>query len=692
MFGADSTAVCIVTFNEQGVVQSFNRMAGRVFGYEANQVIGRNIRMLMPSFHHDRPIEYVTNAVHATEGVHKDGTRFSVELTISDLRIGGQQLFIGVVHDISRHKTVERAPCEGEGNVRALLDAATETAFLADADGTVLAINQIGAARYNRIPEEIIGKSLYALMPPELAAQCRHKIEEVRRTGHPICFEDSRGGKIFENSVYPVLDHSGNVVRFAVYAADISEQRQAQAMDVMLRKIDQYVLQGQDLDELPQFMCTQLVELLGYHLAWIGRKEPNGAISIVALAGICTEYQEALACSAPRWDDKDHRSVGAAMRSGQSQIIRATDTDCWPWPAPIHRCGLRSGIAIPLVIHGGIYGAFSLYSETTTAFDDPGTAQRLVGIAGRISMALEMAIDHQQLRLLSAALASAGNAVFITDRDGNIQWVNEAFTRLSGYTPQDALGRNPRFMKSGKQSQEYYKRLWTTLLKGEIWYSETIERRKDGGFYTVQQTITPIRSSRGEITHFISIHEDITAKKETEARIERLAHYDGLTSLPNRALFYDRLRQAGRLAARNHHSVALLFLDLDRFKAVNDSFGHAVGDLLLQAVAGRLKDCMRESDTVARLAGDEFTIILPHITARADAAMVAEKILAALATPFQLDGHEIRTSASIGIALYPDDARDEEDLVKLADAAMYTAKTQGRNLFRFYTSNARPAA
>ncbi len=687
----DPTVLGVVTFTEQGIVQSFNRMAERVFGYEADEVVGRNIRLLMPSFHYDRFAENVTDASRTTEGVHKNEARFSIELTISDVRIGGQQLFIGVFYVVSKHETVKTAACEGEGNARALLDAATETAFLADADGTVLAINQIGAARYNKIPEEIIGKSLYTIMPPELAERCRHKIEEVRRTGHPICFEDSRNGKIFENSVYPVLDHGGNVVRFAVYAADISERRQAQAMDVMLRKIDQYVLQGQDLDELPQFICTQLVELLGYHLAWIGRKEPEGAISIVALAGICTEYQEALACSALRWDE-GHRPVGAAMCSGQPLVIRAADSDCWPWTAPIRHCGLRSGIAIPLVIHGKIYGAFNLYSETATAFDDPGTAQRLAGIAGRISMALEMAIDHQQLRLLSAALASAGNAVFITDRDGNIQWVNEAFTRLSGYAPHDALGRNPRFLKSDKQSQEYYKRLWTAILKGEIWCSETIERRKDGNLYTVQQTITPIRNSRGEITHFVSIHEDITAKKETEARIERLAHYDELTNLPNRALFFDRLRQAGSLATRDHHSVALLFLDLDRLKKINDSFGHTVGDLLLQAVAERLRSCVRESDTVARLAGDEFTIILPHVNVHADAAVVAEKILAALAAPFQLDGHEIRTSASIGIALYPDDARDEEDLVKLADAAMYTAKTQGRNLYRFHSSNAQPAA
>jgi diguanylate cyclase (GGDEF)-like protein/PAS domain S-box-containing protein len=299
-------------------------------------------------------------------------------------------------------------------------------------------------------------------------------------------------------------------------------------------------------------------------------------------------------------------------------------------------------------------------------------------------VALEMAMDQMQLRLIGAALASAGNGVFITDRRGRIQWINAAFTRLTGYAAEDALGSTPAILKSGKQNEAYYQTLWTTLLRGEIWSSETVERHKNGTLFTVQQTVTPIRDEKAEISHFISILEDITAQKETEARIQYMAHYDALTALPNRTLFYDRLRQALVQAKRNKHLCALMFLDLDRFKKVNDTLGHHIGDLLLQGVAQRITDCVRETDTVARLAGDEFVVILPHPVAREDAAVVAQKIVATLSEPFFLDGHKVKTGPSIGIALYPLDAVEDEELLKLADLAMYAAKHRGRNQYLFY--------
>jgi diguanylate cyclase (GGDEF)-like protein len=204
----------------------------------------------------------------------------------------------------------------------------------------------------------------------------------------------------------------------------------------------------------------------------------------------------------------------------------------------------------------------------------------------------------------------------------------------------------------------------------------------------VQQTITPIHDNEGKITHFISILEDITAQKEIAARIEYLAQHDTLTGLPNRSLFYDRLRQALAQAKRNAQMSALMFIDLDRFKRVNDTLGHHVGDLLLQSVAQRIKDCVRESDTVARLAGDEFTVLLPQVEKHQDAAAVAEKIVAALTEPFQLDGHEVHSGGSIGIAIYPEDASDSEALIKCADTAMYIAKEKGRNTFWFFHQSA----
>lgn len=295
--------------------------------------------------------------------------------------------------------------------------------------------------------------------------------------------------------------------------------------------------------------------------------------------------------------------------------------------------------------------------------------------------------QQNELNLLSRALTATSNAVFITDRAGDIVWANEAFAKLCGHDLAEILGRNPRFLQSGLQDPTYYRDMWATILSGQSWSSDTIERHKAGHTYTVRQTITPIVDSQQQVTHFIAMHEDITAMKEAEARMHRIAHHDALTGLSNRILFKDRLKQALRLAKRNKEALALLYIDLDRFKAVNDTLGHAVGDLLLKSVAKRLRRCVRDSDTVSRLGGDEFTVILPTIQEAEDAAKVAEKIIEALDKPFSVQGNDIQIGSSIGIAIYMRDSDNAGDLMQMADAAMYVAKTEGRNTFRFYTAN-----
>ena len=294
-------------------------------------------------------------------------------------------------------------------------------------------------------------------------------------------------------------------------------------------------------------------------------------------------------------------------------------------------------------------------------------------------------MDQQQVRLLSLALESAGNGILITDPQGKIQWANPAFSKLCGYSRQELLGQNPRMLKSGQQSPEYYRMLWETISKGKNWSSETVERAKNGTLYTVSQTITPIIDD-GELTHFIAIHEDITAQKLTQQRLAHMAHYDVLTGLPNRSLFSDRLELSLATAKRGKTHLALMFIDLDKFKPVNDEFGHDVGDLLLKEAAKRMQNCVRESDTVSRIGGDEFVVLLPVIEAAQDAIWVAEKILHALSQRFELAGNLISISASIGIAVYPEHGSDERMLTKNADVAMYYAKSGGRNnamLYRF---------
>ncbi|HEX5363169.1 MAG TPA: diguanylate cyclase, partial [Gallionella sp.] len=375
-------------------------------------------------------------------------------------------------------------------------------------------------------------------------------------------------------------------------------------------------------------------------------------------------------------------ATGTAIRSGQIQVINASNPGFRLWKELAQEYNLQSMLAIPLLIRGEVYGAFTLYSRQLEAFSES-TRDLLVGIASRISVALEAAMDQQQIRLLGSALAAAGNGVMITNPRGIIQWVNPAFARLSGYSKEELVGQTPRVLNSGQQTPEYYRHMWATISRGETWSNEMVERAKGGGIYTVSQTITPMLDENGGITHFIAIHEDITVQKLSQERIRYMAHFDALTNLPNRVLFYDRLKQALSMARRNQGGLALLFLDLDGFKAVNDSMGHQTGDLLLKEVAERLQQCVRESDTVARLGGDEFTVILNEAHEHHDVAMVAEKIIEVIAQPFDLEGREARIGVSIGIARYSEEANSEDELVKHADQAMYDAKSAGKNTYRF---------
>jgi diguanylate cyclase (GGDEF)-like protein/PAS domain S-box-containing protein len=316
--------------------------------------------------------------------------------------------------------------------------------------------------------------------------------------------------------------------------------------------------------------------------------------------------------------------------------------------------------------------------------------------SGRVTGASTTARDitarkrtEEQLKLQSAALEAAANSIVITDSHGAIMWVNDAFTKMTGYSKEEVLGNNPRLLKSGNQPESYYGALWSTISSGKIWRGEIVNRRKDGTTYSEEMTITPVIRDSGNPAnrYFIAIKQDITARKIAERRVQYLAYYDDLTGLANRALLQDRLAKALAAARRQEHKVALLFLDLDGFKDVNDSLGHSVGDLLLQEVAERLKTWVREQDTVARLGGDEFLITVTNVKDVPDAAVAAERLMDAMTAGFVIQGHSLSIGCCIGISIFPEHGADCETLIKNADAAMYVAKADGRNNFRFFTED-----
>ncbi len=294
--------------------------------------------------------------------------------------------------------------------------------------------------------------------------------------------------------------------------------------------------------------------------------------------------------------------------------------------------------------------------------------------------------EADQTRMDAEVFNRALEGITITDRNGVIQKVNPAFTRVTGYGADEAVGKTPSILKSGRQDIFYYQAMWNVLLTTGQWQGEIWNRRKNGEIYPEWLSISSVRGPDGEIEHFIAIFSDITESKLRESDMAHQATHDPLTGLANRALFMDRLEQAIAMSARlarNH--VGVIFLDLDGFKPVNDNFGHHEGDRVLQEVAVRLSSVVRHNDTVARLGGDEFTLLLPNLSHRDDAEIVAKTILDCIEIPFNVMGNQVKLSASIGISCFPYDGLDAETLIKHADEAMYVAKRSDDRRYHFYT-------
>ena len=292
-----------------------------------------------------------------------------------------------------------------------------------------------------------------------------------------------------------------------------------------------------------------------------------------------------------------------------------------------------------------------------------------------------------ELRIAAAAFESQ-QGMFITDAQGVILRVNQAFTLTTGYSAEEAVGKTPRLIRSDYHPAAYYEAMWQSLLDTGFWQGEIWNRRKSGEVYANWITITAVRDEKGQITHYVCSQIDITQRKDAEAQIMHLAFYDPLTRLPNRRLLLDRLQQAIAASARNQNVGALLFIDLDNFKTLNDTLGHDVGDRLLQQVAERLTACIRKNDTVARLGGDEFLVMLEDLSqnpqeAATQAEAAAQKILETLNQNYQLGSQNYTGGVSIGITLFSNQANVDE-LLKQADLAMYEAKSSGRNSLRFF--------
>jgi diguanylate cyclase (GGDEF)-like protein/PAS domain S-box-containing protein len=294
---------------------------------------------------------------------------------------------------------------------------------------------------------------------------------------------------------------------------------------------------------------------------------------------------------------------------------------------------------------------------------------------------------ERQLLLAASVIENTIEGITITDCFGNILQVNPAFTLITGFEPEEVIGKTPRILKSDKHDEQFYHNMWDSLIKKGTWSGEIWNRRKNGDAYPEWLSINAIRDELNNITHFVAVFHDISEVKQGEEKLKYQANHDTLTGLPNRQLFNDRLDMAIAFAKRHNQKIAVIFIDLDNFKNVNDTMGHYVGDILLQKVAEILKSCVRLEDTVARLGGDEFMLILQDIAKESNAVETSRRILTEFAKPINIHGNEFFINASLGITIYPDDGEDVLTMVKNADLAMYRVKETGKNGYQMFTKN-----
>lgn len=336
--------------------------------------------------------------------------------------------------------------------------------------------------------------------------------------------------------------------------------------------------------------------------------------------------------------------------------------------------------ALEVSLRHGVNGSVPVQLVLATLPDQLGAR----GCFAFVTDLSELKRAQASLEKLSRAMEHSGSAVMITDADGRIEYVNPQFTRLTGYAPSEVRGRKPSMLGAGDMPAAVSAELWHSIGAGDVWRGEVHNRRKDGSLYWTLLTIAPITDPAGRIHRYVGVSEDVTALKEAHERAEKLSRYDGLTGLANRRLFAERLTAAVTAARDGAPPAALLFLDLDGFKEINDTLGHEVGDRVLRQVAQRLGDGLRDGDTLARLGGDEFAVLLPGLRQAEDAEAVATKVLRLLERPVELPGLQRPLGASIGIALMPRDGADADQLLRNADLAMYSAKSGGRGQYRVF--------
>ena len=636
-----------------------NRHASEVLGYGIDELIGKNWFDTFLPEQSAAPLKSAFDTMLAREElteetIYKIRTRDGKERTISwhNAYLRDETGTIAAVlcsgKDITSRLYAEQIAHDRENVISSLLNAVPESMMLIDPEGKILAINETAARRLGSTPDVMVGTPIWDSVPADLAGARRIQIREALDSKQPVTFEDQRAGHVYHHINTPIIDPDMQVRRVAILAFDITENRRTQAA-------------LKDSEETFRHIFYDAPD----PILLIDDSNCFADCNDAAVAMLGASAREQVLMRHPSFFSPEFQPDGQLSSTKADMIIKAVFSQ-----QDMHFEWLHHRL------------------DGTEFFVD--VSLKLVSLQGQKMQLVhwrditERKQIENTLRKLSTAVEQSPAAIVITDATGAIEYANPKFYQMTEYTAEEVLGQNPRFLKSDSQPQEFYREMWETIAAGGEWQGEFHNRSKFGRLFWEKAHISPIRNSAGTITDFVAVKEDITERKLLQEQLARMAHFDSLTGLPNRALFFDLTSQAITIAKRENRRCGVLFVDLDGFKNINDTYGHETGDRLLCLVSERIKSSLRAADTVARMGGDEFTVILSILKDHNDAAHVAKNILAQLSQPFIIGRAVCNIGASIGISIFPDDADDTEKLLHGADTAMYEVKRGGKNNYCFY--------
>ncbi len=617
---------------------------------------------------------------------------------------GNPSYGIHQIQDITERRRTELL----KERLSAVVEATPDFVAMADDEGRLIFMNAAGRRLVGiGADEPLDGFGLGSCAPPRVQEALHQELLPALQqkgfwSGESV-FMHRSGTEIPVSQVSVARRTADGVIDFyATIARNITKEKRAEER---LRRLNrtysvlsecaQVIVRAERESELLENFCRTLVLVGGYRFAWIGMARDGGRVVPTAFAGHEAGYLSSVQVT---FDSSPHGQgpVGTAIRTGTPTVAHNTLTDdtFTPWREEATKRGYRSVIALPLRIEDRIVGAVNIYAGEIEAFDDD-EAELLIGLVEDLAFGIQSLREQVARReaewmlgLRLRAIEAARNGIMLTETvegENRLIYVNPAFEEITGYSSAEVLGRDPKFLRGKDEQQAAIEQIRAALRNCEPAKTVLRNYRKDGSVFWNELHIAPVQEGNACPSFYVGVLNDITAQRNYQHQLEYQSNHDALTGLPNRNLLRDRLDQALVYAKRYGRKAAVMVLDVDNFKVVNESLGHSTGDELLKIVAGRVTESLRGADTVARQGSDEFVLVLYDIEGTADVSVVAERVLAAVARPVELSSMELRMTASIGVSLYPKDGDDVETLLRCAEVAMHRSKEAGQSSFHFYT-------